>query len=82
MIEVFFFLLKLLGLTAAVVICSLYLAWVERKIIGWIQFRHGPVYVGKKGLLQPVADCIKLFSKSSGGVGYSRFLYDDVQIRG
>lgn len=37
--------------------------WIERKIIAKVQARHGPTYVGKFGILQNLADIIKLLSK-------------------
>src|SRR5271157_4933665 len=40
-----------------------YLQWVERKVIAHIQVRPGPYRVGWHGLLQPVADIIKLLTK-------------------
>src|SRR5258708_681450 len=40
-----------------------YLTLWERKLIGWIQIRIGPNRVGPFGLLQPVADGIKLLLK-------------------
>src|SRR5215470_18445997 len=40
-----------------------YLQWVERKVIGHIQLRMGPYRVGPHGLLQPLADVVKLITK-------------------
>jgi NADH-quinone oxidoreductase subunit H len=41
----------------------LYYQLVERWVIGWIQVRKGPNRVGFKGILQPIADAIKLLMK-------------------
>jgi NADH-quinone oxidoreductase subunit H len=53
-----------------------YLTLAERKIIGWIQVRNGPNRVGPLGLLQPIADALKLLTKEMVvPSGASRFLF-------
>jgi NADH-quinone oxidoreductase subunit H len=42
-----------------------YLTYAERKIIGAMQLRQGPMTVGPYGLLQPIADGLKLFLKET-----------------
>jgi NADH-quinone oxidoreductase subunit H len=40
-----------------------YLVWIERKFLARLQIRYGPNRAGKFGLLQPIADTIKMMTK-------------------
>lgn len=46
-------------------IAMLALIWVERKLVGRIQIRRGPNRAGPGGILQPVADALKLMQKEA-----------------
>ncbi|QDQ27655.1 NADH-quinone oxidoreductase subunit NuoH [Chitinimonas arctica] len=56
-------LLKIVLIVAPVFIAVAYLTLAERKVIGYMQIRIGPNRVGPYGLLQPIADGIKLLLK-------------------
>ena len=51
--------------TIVVLLAVAYLTYAERKVLGAIQRRQGPMTVGPFGLLQPIADGVKLFSKET-----------------
>jgi len=55
--------IKFLIIIVPVLISVAYLTLAERKTLGYMQARKGPNVVGLLGLLQPLADGVKLFSK-------------------
>ncbi|MTI09350.1 MULTISPECIES: NADH-quinone oxidoreductase subunit NuoH [Curvivirga] len=52
-------------ITVPILLSVAYLTLAERKVIGWMQYRKGPNVVGPFGLLQPLADGLKLFLKET-----------------
>src|ERR1044072_8795174 len=60
---IFISLIKAAVIFAVLMTTLAYLQWVERKVIAHVQVRPGPYRVGPHGLLQPLADVIKLITK-------------------
>jgi NADH-quinone oxidoreductase subunit H len=58
-------LLYIVLIVVGVLISVAYLTYAERKVLGAMQRRQGPMTVGPFGLLQPIADGVKLFSKET-----------------
>lgn len=56
---------SIVAVIVGVLIAVAYYTYAERKVMGAMQRRQGPMTVGPFGLLQPIADGIKLFSKET-----------------
>lgn len=54
---------KILMISVPLILAMAYLTYAERKVLAAMQLRQGPMTVGPFGLLQPIADGIKLLSK-------------------
>ena len=56
---------KIIALVVPLLVIVVFLTYAERKVIASVQLRKGPNVVGPFGLLQPLADGLKLFSKET-----------------
>lgn len=74
---------KLLVVLVALLLFAAYLIYVERRLLGFFQLRLGPNRAGPWGLLQPIADAVKLLTKedlSPAGADRVIFLYAPVVV--
>jgi len=66
--------IKILILVVPLLITIAYVTLAERKVLGSMQIRKGPNVVGVLGLIQPLADAIKLFGKETIIPTHSNFI--------
>ena len=57
--------MKSIAIIVPVLIAVAYVTLAERKVLGSMQLRKGPTAVGIGGILQPIADGVKLFTKET-----------------
>jgi NADH-quinone oxidoreductase subunit H len=57
--------IEILVITVVLLLSVAYFTYWERKVLAWVQLRKGPNVVGPFGLLQPIADGLKLFMKET-----------------
>nr|YP_009034037.1 NADH dehydrogenase subunit 1 [Chrysocyon brachyurus]AHZ58286.1 NADH dehydrogenase subunit 1 [Chrysocyon brachyurus] len=57
------FFINIISLIIPILLAVAFLTLIERKTLGYMQLRKGPNIVGPYGLLQPIADAVKLFTK-------------------
>jgi NADH-quinone oxidoreductase subunit H len=76
LITVSILVVKIIVVFVCLLLCVAYLTLLERKVLGHMQVRYGPMRTGWHGMLQPIADGIKLFFKEDLVVsGADRIIY-------
>lgn len=64
-VPLIFIVLKVILIVLPLLLSVAYLTYAERRVIGLMQMRRGPNRVGPFGLLQPIADAVKLIFKET-----------------
>ncbi|MCK9376285.1 MAG: NADH-quinone oxidoreductase subunit NuoH [Syntrophobacterales bacterium] len=84
-VGIIFMIVKLLVVLGALLLLAAYLIYVERRLLGFFQVRLGPNRAGPWGLLQPIADAVKLLCKEDfipAGADRYIFLYAPAVVAG
>lgn len=77
LIPIIIMVVKVLVIFAGLMTCVAYMTYAERKVVAHIQVRKGPLFVGYHGLLQPIADAVKLLFKEDFTLsGCNRIIYN------
>jgi NADH-quinone oxidoreductase subunit H len=77
LIPIIIMVVKVLVIFAGLMTCIAYMTYAERKVVAHIQARKGPLFVGYHGLLQPIADAVKLLFKEDFTLsGSNRIVYN------
>ncbi|MGE4496607.1 MAG: NADH-quinone oxidoreductase subunit NuoH [Deferribacterales bacterium] len=63
LLPIVFTIIKILIIVTVILLAVAYMTYAERKVIGAMQVRLGPMHTGPYGLLQPIADAVKLIAK-------------------
>ncbi|HBK78497.1 MAG TPA: NADH-quinone oxidoreductase subunit H, partial [Nitrospinae bacterium] len=65
MAELIITIVKIAVAFGSLILIAAYMTWMERRVFALVQVRYGPNRVGPAGLLQPIADGIKLMFKET-----------------